>query len=337
MMRLAVLLMFLSLTLSAAVRTLDIYWIDVEGGAATLIVTPAGETVLMDAGWPGFDGRDARRIERVLSGEADAEKIDYFITSHFHSDHVGGLPQLAERVPIGQFVDHGESVDLNRQGGQALWESYLSVARGKRLEALPGAKLPLSGADLIFVASHSRFLTEPLPGGRENPYCGGARLLGPDTGENGKSVGFVLRFGDFEFLNLGDLTWNYEHELACPVNRVGEVDLYQVTHHGLHTSAPPQQVWAARPAVAVMNNGPRKGGRPEVYEVLEKSPGLEDIWQVHLSLETDEAHNTDKKMIANLEETASCKGHWIKASVQENGSYTVTNSRNGFSKTYSSR
>ena len=335
-MRLIVFLVFSALTLSAA-GTLDIYWIDVEGGAATLIVTPSGETVLMDAGWPGFDGRDAKRIEHVLSKEAGAEKIDYFITSHFHLDHVGGLPQLAERVSIGKFVDHGDSVEQDRKGGPELWESYLSVARGKRLEAIPGEKLPLRGAELIFVASHSRFSDEPLPGGKQNPHCRDARMLDPDTGENGKSVGFVVRYGKFEFLDLGDLTWNYEHELACPVNRVGEIDLYQVTHHGLHNSAAPQQVWAARPAVAVMNNGPRKGGRPEAYEVLEKSPDIEDIWQVHLSLEADQAHNTDKKMIANFEETDDCKGHWIKASVKDDGTYTVTNGRNGFSKTYQAR
>ena len=321
----------------AAADTLDIYWIDVEGGAATLIVTPAGEIILMDAGWPGYDGRDAKRIEAVLSEQVHAKKIDYFIASHFHRDHVGGLPNLAERVSIGQFVDHGDSVELNRVGGPELWKSYLSVAQGKRLEAIPGTKLPLVGAELIFVASHSRFPTQPLQGVKENPHCTDAKLLNPDTGENGKSVGFVVRFGAFEFLDLGDLTWNYEHELACPINRIGEVDLYQVTHHGLNTSVAPQQVWAARPVVAVMNNGPRKGGSPEVYEVLTKSPGIEDVWQLHLSLEADQIHNTGSNMIANLGETKNCRGHWIKASVRKDGAYTLTNSRNGFSKTYESR
>ena len=157
MIRLILFLVISALTLSAA-GTLDIYWIDVEGGAATLIVTPSGETVLMDAGWPGFDGRDAKRIEHVVSKEAGAEKIDYFITSHFHRDHVGGLPQLAERVSIGKFVDHGDSVELNREGGPELWESYLSVAKGKRLEAIPGEKLPVSGAGVDL-----RRLAQPLP------------------------------------------------------------------------------------------------------------------------------------------------------------------------------
>ena len=151
-MRLVLLLVWSALAVSAA-DTLDIYWIDVEGGAATLIVTPASEIILVDAGWPGYDGRDAKRIAAVLSEQAHAKRIDYFITSHFHRDHVGGLPNLAGRVPIGQFVDHGDSVELNRKGGSELWENYLSVARGKRLEAVPGTKLPLAEAELIFVAS----------------------------------------------------------------------------------------------------------------------------------------------------------------------------------------
>lgn len=318
--------------------SLDIYWIDVEGGAATLIKTPGGEIVLMDAGWPGFDGRDPRRIKQVLSKEAKAEKIDYFITSHFHRDHVGGLPELAEIVPIEKFVDHGDSVEQGIERGKKLWDEYLAVAEGKRMIVKPGDELPLTGTELTFVAAHSRFIDKPLPGGGgRNPHCEDAELKEEDKGENGKSTGFVVRLGEFEFLDLGDLTWNYEHELVCPVNPLGEVDLYQVTHHGLHMSGPPQLVWAVKPAVAVMNNGPRKGGRPEAYEVLAKSPEIQDIWQVHRSLQADDAHNTEDKMIANFEETEDCSGHWIKASVQSDGTYTVTNSRNGFSKTYKAR
>ena len=302
-----------------------------------------GKTILTDAGWPGFGGRDAKRIEAILSKQADVQKIDYFIASHFHRDHVGGLQSLAERVPIGKFVDHGDSVELNREDGRVLWKKYLSVAQGNRLEAVPGNVLSLGGIELIFVASHSRFLSVPLESLEENPHCLDAyRSDFIDTGENGKSVGFIVRFGNFEFLTLGDLTWNFEHELACPVNRLGEVDVYQVTHHGLRTSSggssvAPQQVWASRPTVAVMNNGPRKGGSPEAYKVLAKSPGIEDIWQVHRSLMADQFHNTHNRMIANLGETEGCEGHWIKVSVNESGFYTLTNSRNGFSKTYRTR
>ena len=336
-MKFLVLLFALLPTSLFAADSLDIYWIDVEGGAATLIVTPGGDTVLVDAGWPGFEGRDMKRIKSVLGEQAKASKIDYFITSHFHRDHVGGLPQLAAEVPIGKFVDHGDSVEQERPNGMKLWQSYLSVAKGKRMTAKPGDELPLSGAGLTFVTARSRVLDKPLKPSGPNPLCNGAKLMDEDTGENGKSVGFILSRGGFEFLDIGDLTWNVEHTLGCPENLLGEIDLYQVTHHGLANSGAPQHLWATKPRVAVMNNGPRKGGAPEAFETISKSPGLEDIWQVHRSLETDDAHNTNKKMIANFEETDDCKGHWIKASVAEDGSYTITNGRNNFSKTYKAR
>lgn len=318
----------------AAGGGLDIYWIDVEGGAATLIVTQAGETVLMDAGWPGFDERDAKRIQQVLTQEAKLNKIDYFITSHFHLDHVGGLPQLAKIVPIERFVDHGDSVELDNERGKRLWESYLEVARDKRMKIEPGDTLPLQGVEFLVVAARSKFIQKPLGTPGSNPFCKTAELHEPDPGENGKSIGFIIRVGDFEFLDLGDLTWNFEYELACPKNLLGEIDLYQVTHHGMHMSGNPQHVWGIKPTVAVMNNGPRKGGRPEVYDMLMQSPGLEDLWQVHRAVESDAEHNPDERRIANLGETEGCAGHWIQAAVDADGSYTITNSRNGFSRTY---
>lgn len=321
-----------------AAQTLDIYWIDVEGGAATLIVTPAGETVLMDAGWPGFDGRDPKRIEHVLKHEAKKSRIDYFITSHFHTDHTGGLPGLAERVEIGKFVDHGDSVEADRERGKQLWDAYLAVADGKRMQVKPGETLPLEGVDeFLFVAARSKFISKPLGKAEPNPLCSGAQEKDRDDGENGKSVGFVVRQGDFRFLNLGDLTWNYELELACPQNLLGEIDLYQVTHHGMNMSGPAAHVHAIRPAVAVMNNGPRKGGTPEVYKTVASSPGLLDLWQVHKALHAPDSPNTDEQLIANLAPTEECEGHWIKASVSKSGEYTVTNSRNGYSKTYRAR
>ncbi len=328
----------LLLALPAASQTLDIYWIDVEGGAATLIVTPQGETVLMDAGWPGFDGRDPKRIANVLEYEVGKKRIDYFLTSHFHTDHVGGLPALAELAPIGKFVDHGDSVEKETERGKALWESYLSVADGKRMTVKPGDKLPLKGTDFLIVAARSKFLSKPLGKGKPNPLCANAQLKQVDEGENGKSIGFLVRQGKFEFLDLGDLSWNFEHELACPVNLLGEIDLYQVTHHGMHMSGAPQHINAIKPRVAVMNNGHRKGGRPETYETLTNSPRLIDLWQVHAALVPEGAPNTDEKMIANLAAAdAGDQGAWIKASVQKNGTFTITNSRNGYSKTYKSQ
>ncbi len=314
--------------------TLDIYWIDVEGGASTLIVTAAGETVLMDAGYAGFDARDAKRIHHVLTHEAKASKIDYFLASHYHGDHVGGLPALAELVPIARFIDHGDTVDKGGEKGNRLWESYLKVAGGKRRVAKPGDKLPLRGVELVIVASHSQFIDSPLQGDGANPHCGGFKPKPEDTGENGKSLGYVLRAGDFEFVNLGDLSWNYQYEMACPVNLLGEVDLYQVTHHGVRDDAVPQQVWAMKPTVAVMNNGPTKGAGPKGYEYVASSPGLQDLWQLHRAVNNDDSHNTGEERIANLGPKEGCEGHWIRASLASDGTYTVTNSRNGHSKTY---
>ena len=330
-------LLLASLLPAAAADTLDIYWIDVEGGAATLIVTPGGDTVLMDAGWPGFENRDADRIRHVLTQEVEKDKIDYFITSHFHRDHSGGLNQLAAIVEIDTFVDHGDSVEQDRPRGKALWNDYLEVAEGKRLTIEPGDTLPLTGASLTFVAARSKGLAEPLGAGSRNPHCQGAQLMEEDTTENGKSVGFVVKMGEFEFLNLGDLTWSFEHELVCPVNLIGEVDLYQTTHHGLLSSGAPQLVKAVRPTVAVMNNGPRKGGSPDVWKSLRQVDGFVDLWQGHRNVEATDAESVDRKMIANFGETEDCQGHWIAAKVRKDGRFTLVNSRNGFAKTYSSK
>lgn len=319
-------------------ETLRIYWIDVEGGAATLIVTPDSETILMDAGWPGFDDRDPRRIARVLKEEVGAEALDYFVTSHFHRDHVGGVAALAALIPIKRFVDHGDSVEIGwNERADALWQSYVETAGDRRLRVEPGDRLPLKGTDFLFVAARSRFLARPLAAEGPNPACRDAALKPVDRGENGKSVGFLVRVGKFEFLDLGDLTWNYELETACPVNLFGEVDLYQVTHHGLHTSGAPAHIRGIRPLVAVMNNGPRKGGSLATYETLVGTPSLLDLWQAHRAVEGGPAGNPGEEFIANLGETEACEGHWLKAAVRPDGRFTVTNSRNGYSKDYEPR
>jgi len=324
--------------LAAGADSLDIYWIDVEGGAATLIVTPAGETVLMDAGWAGFEDRDAKRIQSVLSGQAKAAKIDYFITSHFHADHAGGIPALAALTPIAKFVDHGDSVEKDQPNGAQLFASYLKVVDGKRMQVKPGDKLPLKGIELQFVAAHSQFITKPLGAGKPNPLCEGAEPAKEDPTENGKSTGFIVRLGKFELLDLGDLTKIYEHQLACPVNLLGEVDLYQTTHHGANTSGAAELVRAVNPTVAVMNNGHRKGGDSEAFQVLKQASAFQDLWQGHYATRSNEEQNTAKALIANMDPTEQCEGHWIKASVKKDGSaFTITNSRNGHSKTYQSR
>jgi beta-lactamase superfamily II metal-dependent hydrolase len=316
--------------------TLDIYWIDVEGGAATLVVTPQRDAVLMDTGWPRADARDAGRIQAAMR-DAQITEIDYLLVSHFHSDHVGGLAALAERVPIGQIVDHGDSVERDREQGQALWEAYLTVAEARRRTVEPGDKLPLRRIEFSFVASHSAFI-DALERRPPNRLCETA-VAGPiDQGENGKSLGYLLSLGGFQFANLGDLSPNHEYDLACPENRLGVIDLYQVPHHGGGGAARPELTWALQPTVAVINNGPRKGGAPESYAVVRDTPGIQDIWQLHQPRGSEAVDNTDPRLIANLTEEEDCLGHWIKATVSPDGrSWTMTNGRNGYSRNYLSK
>jgi beta-lactamase superfamily II metal-dependent hydrolase len=330
------LLLALGLLPARAADSVDIYWIDVEGGAATLIVTQAGETVLMDAGFAGFGGRDLGRIQKAMA-DAGSDRIDYFITSHFHGDHVGGLAPLAAKVPIGRFVDHGDSVEKDTEAGKRVWDLYLKTVGDKRQIVIPGDTLPLQGGvELMVVAAHSRFI--PPPGDSPaNMLCNNVEIQPEDQGENGKSTGYILRTGDFEFVNLGDLSWNYQYQLGCPTNALGEIDLFQVPHHGVRNDVSPQLIGALRPAVTVMSNGPTKGGGAEAIEVVLGTAGLEDLWQTHRAVNNDDAHNTSERLTANLGETEGCEGHWIHARVNADSSYTVTNERNGYSKTYKAK
>lgn len=315
--------------------SLDIYWIDVEGGAATLIVTPAGQSILMDAGWNREDARDARRIEAALR-DADVERIDFFIASHFHGDHVGGLAALAERVPIGQFIDHGDSVDQASERGKATWEAYLEAVGDRRRSIRPGDKLPLRGLEFSFVTAHGETLERPLLPLGPNPHCGGSWPAPVESGENAVSLGYLLSLGAFQFLDLGDATVGLQLKLACPVNKLANVDVYQAPHHG--NGVAPQLTWALEPAVAVINNGPRKGGGAEGFQVLADTPRLEDVWQSHRPLDTDPAYRTADDLTANLADEDDCRGHWIKATVNPDGrSYSITNGRNGISRAYLSR
>jgi competence protein ComEC len=319
----------------AASRNLDIYYIDVEGGAATLLVTPGGQSLLADTGWRGFEDRDPKRIYEVATRQAGLKKIDYVLITHFHADHVGGLEGLAKLLPIDHFLDHGDSVESAPRAAE-LWKTYESLAAGKRLTLHPGERLPLQGVEALVVSSNGDVLPGPLKGGGQanEVRCRDAQLKEDRPTEDPRSLGFLLTFGKFRFLDIGDLTWNKEHALACPQNRLGRVDLYQVTCHGANQSGAPEHVLALEPRVAIMNNGARKGGNKETFETLRKSPGLQDLWQVHRSLEAGDL-NSDERLIANPE--AECQGHWLKVSVASNGKYTVTNSRNNFSKTYTAR
>ena len=312
--------------------TLDIYFIDVEGGAATLLVSPSGQTLLVDGGFPGSNDRDLNRILAVLNEQVRVTKLDYVITTHYHIDHVGGVAALASRFPVDQFLDHGPSVEMGRD-----YDDYLAAIAGKtRVIVRPGDRVPFGDVELVIVSSAGA-LIDPLPTAVANPHCEGAPLMAErPSDENAQSVGFIARFGTFDFVDLGDLTWAVEDRLACPTNRLGTVDLFQVSHHGLNQSSAPQLVHGLAPAVALMNNGASKGGSASTWDTLKSSPGLEDIWSLHRVTANDAAHNAIDALTANV--TSSPDGAYlVRASVARDGSYTLVNSRTGEARTYRAR
>ena len=341
---------------AAAARPLDIYIVDTEGGKATLFVAPSGETVLIDTGNPG--ARDLDRIMEVFAA-AGVTKLDYLISTHYHMDHVGGMQALVQRIPVGHFMDHGPNVEAREQvaGFQAAYAELYGKARHTVLR--PGDRVPVKGLDWRIVMSAGQAIGTPLAGGGQANAAACAEFQRkPDAAspdDNGQSVGSVITFGRFRALDLGDLLWNNEFDLVCPRNQVGTVDLYLVTHHGLANSGSPALVHAVRPRVAVMQNGTRKGGAPATFQTLRQSPGLEDIWTLHWSYAGAIEHNSPGVFIANVDSMPTIAGiltgtpsaggagaahtpaYWIRISAREDGSFTVTNTRNGFSRTYAKR
>ena len=332
--------------------TLQIYMVDVEGGEATLFVAPSGESMLVDTGWPGFDGRDADRIA-AAAADAGVTQIDYLVVTHFHGDHMGGAAQLAERLPIRNFIDHGTTVD-REEGRLAAFEVYTDLRGGGAHRVVqPGDRLPVGDLDVVIIAAGGAVLDAPLDGaGGANPHCEGFTFHGEEitsrygNAEDDQSVSTFVGFGAFRSIVMGDLNWNREHPLMCPDNKVGKIDLYLVSHHGSETSGSEALVRAIEPRAAAMNNGPRKGGAVQTFEILQATESLEDLWQNHYSIPGGEAHNRPEQFIANLEEgTELADGrtvhmgtsHWTHVSARRDGSFTVTNSRNGFSKSYGPR
>lgn len=321
-------------TAALAADTLDIYFVDVEGGQATLIVTPRGESILVDAGWPTANKRDAGRIA-AAARKAGLKRIDYMVVTHYHLDHVGGVEQLSETIPVGTFVDHGPNTETGANA-EKLNESYSrAVAKGKHLVVKPGDLLPVKGATVRVVTARGDLLSKGLKGSGANPACAGVAQKKPDPSENARSLGIVVEFGKFRFVDLGDLTWNKELELACPENRLGAVDVYLTTHHGMDASGPAALVHALRPRVAIMNNGAKKGGSPAAWQVVKNSPGLEDFWQLHFAIGGGKDNNVADDHIANMEE--QCQGLGLKVSASKNGAFQVENERNGVKKSYAKR
>ena len=325
---------------SAAPRkdNLHIYFVDVEGGQATLFVTPKGQSLLIDTGWPGNDGRDAGRIV-AAARKAGLSKIDYVLITHFHQDHVGGVSQLAARIPIGTFIDHGENRETDNAATVKDWQAYqavLATGKHKHITAKPGDVLPIKGMRATIVTSDGALIEKPLSGaGQENPNCKGAEQYPADTTENLRSLGTFIRFGKLRILDLGDLTHDKEMQLMCPVNRIGKVDIYIVSHHGLAQSGSPALVYGIAPRVAIMDNGAKKGGSPSVWDIIEKSPGLEDLWQLHFSEEGGVAHNVAAEFIANPDGPDAANG--LELTAHSDGSFEVFNSRTQKSKSYPAR
>jgi beta-lactamase superfamily II metal-dependent hydrolase len=338
MTKLILLLLATAFAASAAPKNLEIYWIDAEGGAATLIVAPSGESMLVDTANRTPDDRDAKRIFAATQ-KAGLKQIDILLTTHFHGDHIGAMPALAKMIPIGMYMDHGESVEIARPNVAAAYKAYTELAGTNRRILKAGDKIPLKGVDIEVVISGGQAITKPLTGaGEKNPTCADYKPHPDDVDpDNDQSVGFVLRFGKFDFLDLGDLTWNYEPKLVCPSNLIGKIDLFQTSHHGLDRSNSPQLLAAIKPTVAVINDGPHKGGPASVFETLRKVGGVQDIWQGHLALDTPKEVNAPGDMIANFEATSDCKGNLLMVSVDANGKFTMTNLRNNFSKSYQAK
>ena len=350
-----------------ASKGLSIYVIDVEGGNAQLHVSPSGESVLIDTGNGGAAA--VRDAERILAAAKDAglTRIDHLITTHFHADHVGGIAEVAARIPILEFIDHGPNVQPGPQIDGVMQQYAALHAKAKHVVATPGYRIPMTGVEWRIVTSARETVKSALPGaGQPNPYCANFRKheVNPVSGqpvgatEDEQSVGSHVTFGRFRLLYLADLPWNQEFELMCPANRIGAVDLFVASRHGQFSSNSEALVHAVRPRVAIVNNGVRKGGQPETMRILFTAPRLEDVWQIHFSELSGQEFTVPGAFIANLFDqpqpampvapmTPVARGaqappvpphdgpaYWLKIVAQTDGSFTVANSRTGFSRTY---
>jgi competence protein ComEC len=341
--------------------TLDIYVVDVEGGNATLFVTPSGESLLIDTGNVGAPVRDAERIMAAVD-DAHLTQIDHLILTHWHNDHFGGLVELAKRIPIKHFIDHGANTQPAPIADEFVDKIYPQlIGKARHTVVKPGDRIAIAGLDVRVVTSAGAVIKTPLPGaGGANAYCASFKP-GENNAEDPMSVGVYIKFGKFRTVHLGDLTRNKEFELMCPTNRIGAVDLFLGLHHGQATSNSEVVIHATHPRVAIMNNGTRKGGEPETMRVVHTSPGLEDLWQMHFSLLSGQEYTVPSIFIANFTDAQpnampmapiaapppgpdappppqhNGPAYWIKVNAQADGTFTVTNARNGFSKTYRAR
>jgi beta-lactamase superfamily II metal-dependent hydrolase len=339
---------------------LDIYVIDVEGGNATLFVSPSHESLLMDTGNVGAVAapRDAGRIVDAMRA-AGIDHIDHLITTHWHGDHFGGMAELAARVPIKEFIDHGANAQPAEVPDTFIRDTYPKLyANAKHTVAKAGDRIAMAGLDVRVVTSNGETIKTPLPGaGKSNPYCG-LYKAGDNNAEDPKSIGVHVAFGKFRTAHFGDITKNIEFSLMCPNNRIGTVDALLGLHHGQASSNSEVLVYALHPRVAIMNDGTRKGGEPETMRIVHSSPGLEDLWELHFSLLSGQEYSVPGMFIANIADDSpqampiapipapapgpgtppppvhNGTAYWIKLSAHQDGSFSVTNARNGFTKNY---
>jgi competence protein ComEC len=322
----------------AAAKDFQVYFVDVEGGQATLFVTPAGQSLLIDTGWPDNDSRDADRIVAAAK-KAGISKINYVLITHFHNDHGGGVPQLVARIPVETFIDHGDNREVGDAPTLNVWKAYqevLASGKYKRISAKPGDKLPIQGIQATVVSADGVLLSSPLPGaGQENAACKESENKPGDQTENPRSLGTFITFGRLKILDLGDLTWDKEMELMCPTNKLGKVDVYVVSHHGWIQSGSPALVHGISPRVAIMDNGAKKGGSPPIWDIIEKTPHLENLWQLHYAEEGGAAHNVANEFIANP--NGPDAGNYLELIGKTDGSFDVFNSRTQQTKHYAAK
>jgi competence protein ComEC len=319
---------------------LDIYFIDVEGGAATLLVTPAGESMLIDSGYPDNGGRDRDRILNVIQNVAKLDHLDHISVSHWHLDHFGNHAALADKIKIRNFWDRGIPDMLqedNKFGDRIALYRAASQNQSKAVKAGDTFTMSSSGLPVqikIVTASGDVVPNE----GPANPFASLHKPQADDPSDNAKSVSVLFTFGKFRFMTCGDLTWNTEAKLMTPNNPVGQVDLFMVTHHGLNVSNNPVMVLALDPRVTVTCNGPTKGGAPETIATLKKVKSLQAMYQLHRNIKLADNEQAPAEYIANQEDTAACKGTWIKASVAKDGnSYTVQVGADGKPREFQTR
>lgn len=327
---------------------LDIYFIDVDGGAATLVVTPERESILIDSGWPGREDRDPKRIVAVLKNEAKVDRLDHMITTHWHTDHYGGIEGLSKLITIGKYWDRGlpdlsaaDEDKVNFPDGpgskDALGNAYRKASEGKRATLKAGDALPLKGRLQAKILAASGIVAEPAGNTAPNPLCELAPVdMAVDKSDNARSIVVGFKLGRFDFFDAGDLTWNIEKKLVCPTNLVGNaVDVYQVTHHGMDISNHPTLIASIAPTVAIMNNGPNKGGAAQTVQRLREIPSIKAAYQLHKNAATRPSQNTPAELIANLDPTG---GQFIHVSVVPDGSsFTVQIGHDGKVREFQSR